>query len=282
MPKGVPRNGFRMTKNRIMSSNFQSSPCTTTNTAAPSTDSRFSINERFGFVDDMVSMVAKRQQQSVIITGSGGLGKTYTVLESLAKNNLTDVSTVPSFEAEERFDSRNIFRVISGYASPKGLYRTLYENRKGILVFDDCDSILENPVSISLLKGALDSYSRRIISWMADIKDDDLETSFEFEGSIAFISNIPSNLFDQALLSRSMVVDLTMTPDQKIERMRYLLSQTKFMPEFQADHKEDALALIDLLKDQIKDLSLRSLIKCTKIRANGQANWMDLAEYTMC
>jgi hypothetical protein len=137
-------------------------------------------------------------------------------------------------------------------------------------------------VSLNLLKGALDSYSRRIISWRADIREEDLPTSFEFKGRVVFISNLSSTQVDQAIISRSMAVDLTMTKAQKIERMRYLLASKTFMEEYQVQHKSEALDLIESLKDRVKELSLRTLIQVTKIRKAAGTNWKNLAEYTIC
>ena len=130
--------------------------------------------------------------------------------------------------------------------------------------------------------GALDSYSRRIISWRADIRDEDLPTSFEFKGRVVFISNLSSSQIDQAIITRSMAVDLSMTTQQKIDRMRHILESGEFMPEALKEHKVDAIALIERLKDSVKELSLRTLIQVTKIRANAGSNWANLAEYTIC
>lgn len=245
-------------------------------------ESRFTINERFGFVTDMVTLLLKGAQASVVVTGPGGLGKSYTVTKTLADNGFKDVSTLEALEIGARINASKSFRVIKGYSTPKGLYRLLYENKDGVLVFDDCDSVLKDPVSLNLLKGALDSYSRRIISWRADIRDEDLPTSFEFKGRVVFISNLASSQIDQAIITRSMAVDLSMTTSQKIERMRHIMESGEFMPEALPQHKKDALALVDRLKDTVKELSLRTLIQVTKIRANAGNNWANLAEYTIC
>ena len=184
----------------------------------PVVESRFSINERFGFVSDMVNMLARGDQASVVVTGPGGLGKSHTVTQALTKAGFKDISVLDeNFEVGSRLNMRKAFTVIKGYSTPKGLYRLLYENKDGVLVFDDCDSVLKDPVSLNLLKGALDSYSKRIISWRADLKDDDLPQSFEFKGRVVFISNLSSDTLDQAIISRSMAVDLSMTTEQKIE-----------------------------------------------------------------
>lgn len=273
MPRGVPKAGFRKTKNRVAAMLA----------AAPApTESRFTINERFGFVGDMVDMLAKGDQASVVVTGPGGLGKTFNVLKALKANKLDDISTIEDREIGDLISTKDSFLVVKGYSTPKGLYRTLYENRRGIIVFDDCDSVLKDPVSLNLLKGALDSYDRRIISWRADIRDEDLPTSFEFKGRVIFISNMSSVQLDQAIVSRSMVVDLTMTNAQKVERMYFLMNQEDFMPEFTMEAKKDAMALISDLKDRVKELTLRTLIQVTKIRTSAGAKWKNLAEYTIC
>lgn len=250
--------------------------------STPVQESRFTINERFGFVTDMVTMLANGAQSSVVVTGPGGLGKSYTVAKSLDANGFKDITTLDALEIGARINTTKSYRVIKGYSTPKGLYRLLYENKDGVLVFDDCDSVLKDPVSLNLLKGALDSYSRRIISWRADIRDEDLPTSFEFKGRVVFISNLSSSQIDQAIITRSMAVDLSMTTKQKIERMRHIMESGEFMPEADKQHKVDAITLVDLLQDKVKELSLRTLIQVTKIRANAGANWRNLAEYTIC
>jgi hypothetical protein len=245
-------------------------------------ESRFTINERFGFVSDMVTMLASGAQASVVVTGPGGLGKSYTVTKALSDNGFKDMSILDGeFQVGQRVTNKK-FIVVKGYSTPKGLYRLLYENKDGVIVFDDCDSVLKDPVSLNLLKGALDSYSRRIISWRADIRDEDLPTSFEFKGRVIFISNLASSQIDQAIITRSMAVDLSMTTQQKIDRMRFILESGEFMPEANKQHKVDALNLVESLKDAVKELSLRTLIQVTKIRASAGVNWRNLAEYTIC
>jgi hypothetical protein len=249
------------------------------NTVVPS---RFSINQRFGFVTDMVNMVAQGDQASVIICGPGGLGKSHTVVQALKNKGFSDITLVEDMEEGERINARKSYTVIKGYSTAKGLFRTLYENKDGVVVFDDCDSVLKDPVSVSILKSALDSYSRRIISWRADFKDEDLPNTFEFKGRVVFISNMNSTAMDQAIITRSLCVDLSMTTEQKVERMSHLLNDAGFMPEYDSAHKQDAMALIAQVQDTVKELSLRTLIQCTKIRKAGSKNWAELAEYAIC
>ena len=242
--------------------------------------SRFDINTRFGFVEKLVNMVASGVQPSAVITGEGGLGKTYTVIKTLESNGLKDISDLADFQVGDVLNARKCFTMVKGYSTAKGLYRTLFENNGSVIVFDDCDAVLKDPVALNLLKGALDSYGKRIISWNADMKDEDLPRSFNFEGRVIFISNLGQDKIDQAIRSRSMMIDLSMTTEQKIDRMEYIANLPEFLPEYDAKIKSDALALIREIKDEVKEISLRTLIAVSKVRASNK-DWKDLATYML-
>lgn len=239
-------------------------------------ESEFSVNQRFGFVEKIVKMVAAGVQPSMIITGEGGLGKTHTVVNTLQKAGLVDVTLL-----DDEFDVSDIrsFKVVKGFSTAKGLFRTLYENRNGVIVFDDIDNIHKDPMATNILKAALDSYSVRTISWNSESRDEDLPRSFEFEGSVIFISNLPSHKIDQAIRSRSMVVDLSMTRDEKIQRMEHIMQEPSFMPGVSLKFKQDALDLIANTTNA-KEISLRTLISVCKVRATGDG-WEDLARYVL-
>jgi hypothetical protein len=248
--------------------------------AAVEKSNKYDINTRFGFVEKLVNMVATGVQPSAVITGEGGLGKTYTVTKTLEANGFKDISDLADFQVGSVINTRKCFTMVKGYSTAKGLYRTLFENNKSIVVFDDCDAVLKDPVALNLLKGALDSYGKRIISWNADMKDDDLPRSFEFTGRVIFISNMDQDRIDQAIRSRSMMIDLSMTLDQKIDRMEFIAKSDEFLPEYDAKVKSDALSLIREIKTECKEISLRTLIAVSKIRASNK-DWKDLASYML-
>ena len=248
--------------------------------AATEKQNRFDINTRFGFVEKLVNMVATGVQPSAVITGEGGLGKTYTVTKTLEANGYKDISDLAEFQVGSIINTRKCFTMVKGYSTAKGLYRTLFENNKSIIVFDDCDAVLKDPVALNLLKGALDSYGKRIISWNADMKDDDLPRSFEFTGRVIFISNMDQEKIDQAIRSRSMMIDLSMSLDQKIDRMEFIAKSEEFLPEYDAKIKSDSLSLIREIKDDCKEISLRTLIAVCKIRASNK-EYKDLATYML-
>jgi len=238
----------------------------------------FPINQRFEFVFDLVTMVATGATASAIITGEGGLGKTHTVVQALQAAGLRDISEVP---AGEVVPPKSTYRLVKGFSTAKGLYRILAENANSVIVFDDCDSVLKDDNALNILKGALDTYGKRFISWNSSRDDDDIPRFFQFKGGIVFISNKTLPSIDQAVRSRAMCVDLSMTLNQKIERMAMIMREDSFMPEASMECKQASLDLIDRLKEKSKEVSMRTLIKTTKIAMAGRPNWKSLAEYML-
>jgi len=246
--------------------------------AKPKAVEQFAINDRFTFTDQLVKMVAKGQTASCVVTGEGGLGKSFTVMKALRDAGLRDVSEMPIGEV---IPPRGCFRVVKGFSTAKGLYRILFENQNSIIVFDDCDSILKDPDALNLLKGALDSYDKRYITWNTSINDDGLPRSFEFKGGVVFVSNMAADKISQAIRSRAMNVDLSMTTDQKIERMETIMRSDEFMYDVPMPFKIESLDLIRKNKDTASEISLRTLINVTKIRNSGNSNWESLAKYML-
>jgi hypothetical protein len=206
-------------------------------------------------------MVVMGNTPSLIVTGEGGLGKTHTVTETIKELNLED----------------NDWVTFKGYSTARGLYNTLFDHNGKLIVFDDCDSVLEDKVALNILKSALDSYETRQITWMAKMtKSDEYPNQFNFTGRVIFISNKDRSKIDGAILSRSLTVDLSMSPQEKIERMSFILP--RILPTVPLDVKVDALNFLDQNKDSAQ-LNLRTLIMVSKIRRQFPDSWQDLATY---
>lgn len=241
----------------------------------------FDVNERFQFLADYIDMVAQRDMKSAIVIGEGGLGKTYTVFGQLAKNGMKNLAEMEIGASVDNSNSRTSYVVIKGYSTAKGLFRTLYENRNRLVVFDDCDSILKDEVAANVLKAALDSYEKRIVTWNAEsfINDGDLPKSFEFTGAVIFISNLPMYKIPQAIISRAAPADVSMTRQEIISRMRQIVKEGEFMPEVKMDIKLEALEFIgeQINNPQIKTINLRTLIAVTTNRRCKPSNWQRLS-----
>lgn len=221
----------------------------------------FNINEKFVFLNDLTTMVVNDVTPSAVITGEGGLGKTHSVIECVKSNNLEE----------------NDYVFFKGYSTARGLYNTLYDNNGKLIIFDDCDSVLEDKVALNILKSALDSYDKRTISWMSKMhKSDEYPNQFDFSGRIIFISNKSKDKIDGAIKTRSLVIDLTMTPFDKIERMRHIIAD--ILPEHSLEIKEKALNFLDDVKEDVS-INLRTLIMVSKMIKSFPDTWQDLATY---
>jgi hypothetical protein len=219
------------------------------------------VNQRFQYLSQLVRMVIAGTQVSLIITGEGGLGKTYTTKKEVLRKRLTD--------GED-------YVHIKGFSTPRGLYRTLFENNGKLIIFDDCDEVLEDKIATGLLKGALDSYDERTISWITKSADESLPDSFDFTGRVIFITNLDKEDVPQALLSRSFNIDLSMTRQEKVERMQWIIDNAKdFMPGHSAKIKQECLDIIKQYAEEVRELSLRSLEKVIKLKA-GEKDQLDL------
>jgi hypothetical protein len=213
----------------------------------------------FANIERLTKMVGKGIQPSLVITGSAGTGKTHLVKSTLAGMGLRE-----SFE----------FVHFKGRATAAGLFVTLYENCDKIIILDDCDSVFKDADAVNILKGALDSYDTRNISYITTkpLKDEfgaHLPRTFEFTGKIIFISNIAQSSLDEAIRSRSFVADVDLTKKQMFARMEQLID--KMENGIPVAAKTQALDLMKELEAEFEgvDINLRSFIKAARICAMG-------------
>ena len=224
-------------------------------------NNEFDINQRFGFLNDLTTMVVSGITPSLLVVGEGGLGKTHSVTQTIESNDLEPMDYV----------------FFKGYSTARGLYNTLYDNNGKLIIFDDCDSVLDDKIAVNILKSALDSYEKRTISWMAKMnKSDDYPQHFDFTGRIIFISNKSKEKIDEAILTRSLTVDLTMTPDDKVTRMESILGD--ILPEYDMYIKIDSLDFLKSVKNDVS-LNMRMLIMVAKMRLMYPETWRNLATY---
>ena len=228
-------------------------------------------DEMFKNIERLTKMVGRGLQPSLVITGGAGMGKTHIVKSTLEEMGL-----------KESYD----FVHFKGRATAAGLFVTLYENNDKIIVLDDCDSVFKDDDAVNILKGALDSYDTRKISYIStkSLKDEfgsEVPRHFEFSGRIIFISNISQSKLDEAIRSRSFVADVDLTNDQMFERIEQLMP--KMESRVPAAAKEQALELMkELDKEFDIEINLRSFIKAARICAMGFENPKMLVAEQIC
>jgi hypothetical protein len=246
------------------------------------------LGQRFGILEDMTRAVKRGDVRAMIVTGPPGVGKSFGVEKVLGKHDVfADVANDSKLKKYE---------VVKGAMSAIGLYKKLYEfsDRKCILVFDDCDSVLLDDLSLNILKAALDSGKKRTIHWNTDsrlLRQEGVPNSFEFKGGAIFISNIKfdhvksKKLRDhlEALESRCHYLDLTIdTTREKMLRIRQVVNDCGMLDDYGFDDagKAEVVEFIESNKNKMRELSLRMVLKVADLRKSMPANWQSVVAVT--
>ena len=244
------------------------------------------IRERFEILTEMSRACVSGDIRAMIVSGPPGVGKSFGVEQEIDKACLFDQVAGRRLRAE----------VVKGSATPIGLYQTLYKysDPNCVVVFDDCDSILLDDVSLNLLKGALDSGKKRKISWLSEsrvLRQEGIPDSFEFKGSAIFITNLKfdkmksQKLKDHldALQSRCHYLDLTLdSMRDKILRIKQIAKDGVLFADYDFDQaqQDEIIDFMDANKHRLREMSLRMALKIADLRKLSATTWKRLAETT--
>jgi hypothetical protein len=246
------------------------------------------LGQRFEILEDMTRAVKKGDVRAMIVSGPPGVGKSFGVEKVLSKHDVfADVADDKKLKKYE---------IVKGAMSAIGLYSKLYEfsDKKSILVFDDCDSVLLDDLSLNILKAALDSSKKRTIHWNTDsrlLRSEGVPNSFEFKGGAIFITNIKfdnvrsKKLRDhlEALESRCHYLDLTIdTEREKLLRIRQVVRDAGMLDDYELSDtaKEEVVEFIADNSKRMRELSLRMVLKVADIRRSMPNNWRAVVEVT--
>lgn len=283
MPRGVPKSGFRKTKNRLKNN---SSVSFSQPVKVESVEQiKAKLNDRFEALEIMADATGRGINRSLIVSGPAGLGKSFTVEAKMAEL--------------ERMGKHITY--IKGYVRPLSLYKLLWDSRhaNSVIVFDDSDSVFYDDVSMNLLKAACDSTETRKLYWLSksldDATDDEgssIPDRFEFEGSVIFITNYDfDNMIAsgnklaphfQALVSRSMYLDLEMkTKMDYMVRIKQVVGAG--MLRNRGLNTSESVQIVEFIENnmnQMRELSLRIVIKIATLYKMSGTNWQKLAKQT--
>lgn len=244
------------------------------------------LAERFDILTEMTRAVKSGDVRAMIVSGPPGVGKSYGVEAVLEKDGLFD-------KLAER---KPKYEVVKGAMSAIGLYAKLYEyaEKGSVVVFDDCDSVLLDDLSLNILKGALDSSQRRFISWNTDsrlLRSEGIPDRFEFKGAAIFITNIKfshirsKKLKDHlaALESRCHYIDLEMdTNREKILRIKQVVRDAGMLNRYEFDQaqQEEIIQFVEANQDKLRELSLRMVLKLADLGKSFPKSWTSMAKTT--
>lgn len=221
------------------------------------------IDEKFDDLVELTGAIADGHINSLIVTGTGGAGKSHTVEETLKESGVQ-------------------YHIKKGSSTAKGLYLALYEHNDGILVYDDCDSIFYDKTSVNLFKAALDTKESRWITWDSERMPEDTPNEFEYTGRVIFISNLSTSTINEktqgALKSRSVVIEFDLTGEEMLERLERL--KDKILPDVASRLKTE---IIEHLKAQAKTrpnttITVRALTIGVGLQ-KASKNWKRLMKY---
>ncbi len=244
------------------------------------------LRNRFEVLTEMTKAVKAGTVRAMIVTGPPGVGKSFGVEEVLSKDDL--------FNALGQRKPR--YEIVKGAMSAIGLYSKLYQySEKGnVIVFDDCDSVLLDDLSLNILKAALDSSKKRVISWNTDsriLRTEGVPDRFEFKAGAIFITNIKfenvrsKKLQDHlaALESRCHYIDLQMDTDrEKVLRIKQIVEDGMLDAyEFEPVQRDEVVNYIIENRAKMRELSLRTVLKVADLRKSFATNWQSMAEVTV-
>ena len=122
--------------------------------AAGGGDNDQNMAEQYDMLKDKVRLVAGNRSafvKSLLITGGPSSGKSYSVMQTIKELGLHSKD----------------YMIKKGYITTTALWKTLVENVDGLVIFDDCDSVVDDKSAVNILKGALDTDPVREISYDA-------------------------------------------------------------------------------------------------------------------
>ena len=244
------------------------------------------IEQRFDILDQMTKATIAGDVRAMIVVGPPGVGKSYGVEKQLEKSGLFD-----------KLSGRKIkYEVIKGAMTPIGLYCTLYKHSdpNNVLVFDDCDSVFQDDLSLNILKAALDSGKKRRIYWNSDsamLRREGVPDYLDFKGACIFITNLQfqnlrsKKLQDhlEALQSRCHFLDLTLnTMRDRFLRIKQIFRQGQLFVDydFTPEQGDEILNFMDANKDRLREMSLRMALKIADLTKVSADNWRALAAST--
>ena len=187
--------------------------------------------------------------------------------------------------------------------TPFTVYKDIFMERKQCIVWDEADDILTNPDIVVMLKPVLDTSGKNTMEYghgtvpvrgmsEQDIRDyceavdRELDigikntkdtvmipAKFFFDGQMIFISNLPAKKLDQAILSRSLYIDVQLRAEDIKNRIQTILN-AKYPND--KEMVEEVMTALDSA-DRTKQLTVRTACIAIQMKQAGLPDWARLA-----
>jgi len=204
---------------------------------------------------------------SLVLIGSAGLGKTEVVFSSLKSSGYTE---------------KVHFKYLANYISPKGFVELLKEINElkppRILILDDIETTLKNPLIVSLLKGCLwEADGKRRVIWKTNRES----IEFEFLGKIIIILNYLSLENPQivSLVDRCSHFEIKLTKEEITQLL--LIRAKRPFANIPLNKREEIAKFVIRNGYNSKKFSLRILPKAYHYFLGSPNHWQELLFRTL-
>jgi hypothetical protein len=198
-------------------------------------DALGTLEKKLHLVRDHCTAVARGYKTGLFLYGSGGIGKSYTVLR-----HLKDLG-VP-------------YQLFNSRMTPKGLFQALQKAPDAIHVLEDMERLTKDPDAQGVLRSALWAQPGhdRVVTWTAA---NDGPQRFSFRGGLILISNRPlADLPElRALATRIEVYHLEVTDAELAALMRELAGNGYRLQDKVGIGPEECLEVTDYLLKECRD-----------------------------
>ena len=269
------------------------------------------VEDYFIMVEDYIRKIVAGAHRFGIVSGAGGLGKSFSVKNVMKQYGLQN--------------GVDFIQMSAGVSAPS-LYRKAFQYHDKVIVLDDADGIFKDDESMNLLKAMTDTEPKSI-SWAKQAPDlysvldgipieqlpmetmeryfdesgGKVPASFLFSGKVIILTNKDVRKLDKegAVLTRSAgggPLNLVMSESAIWARIRSVARKPAFMPEVKILNQviklsaEDKIAVVDELKEMYSDkelmknkqLSLRALVDVinSKFTPGLKTDWKTLQLFT--
>jgi hypothetical protein len=219
---------------------------------------KMNVSDLRDFMGDSLRAVARGYQNSLIIAGKAGVGKT-TITKQVLKDEKMDVTSVQQI--------RNI----------KVLYNLFIHNNdpKKVILFDDTTDLFDKKYS-GYLSAALDDKKDRIISFPSEVGKDMADfakfgPNLNFKGKVVILTNVSKNKIPTFLRSRSITIEVQATNEEMADDIRKHLMGV--LPEVSMGDKIEVLDFIEQLGQNVASIDYRSFKLAVIFKMSDSPDW---------
>jgi hypothetical protein len=219
---------------------------------------KMNVSDLRDFIGNSLRAVTRGYQNSLIVAGKAGVGKT-TITKQVLNDEGMEVYHVPQI--------RNI----------SVLYNLFLHNNdpKKVILFDDTTDLFSKKFS-GYLSAALDDKPDRIINFPSEVGKDLADFAkygpdLHFRGKIVILTNVPKEKIPGYLKSRAITIEVNASNEEMADDIRRNLMGV--LPEVDMKEKIEVLDFIEKLGKNISSIDYRQYKLCVIFKLSQSPDW---------